>query len=189
MIQLLHPDSLESKYGKESHRLWEWHHKPVCINPLQIPVFSVGGTRFSEVVITQRFSFATTQKVHQPRSQSPLHFNIKNIQQLRSEQSFSSARRLLSAALLEHWLQVCRVKITFIKFYRRILSKIRFHNKNSMKCVVNWILLRIRVYSRNTQLHLQGNLHSPFRYEMDLKPSRNITKLVWCARVCVRVLK
>ena len=31
----------------------------------------------------------------------------------------------------------------------------RFHNKISMKCIVNWIPLRIRVRSRNTQPHLK----------------------------------
>ena len=63
------------------------------------------------------------------------------------------ARRLLSAALLECWLQVCRVKITFT-----ILPTNRFvcTTKKLMKCVVNWILLRIRVRSRNIQPHLKG---------------------------------
>ena len=61
------------------------------------------------------------------------------------------ARRLLSAALLERWLQVCRVKITFTRLpTNRFLST----TKISMKCVVNWIPLRIRVRSRNTQPHL-----------------------------------
>jgi len=34
----------------------------------------------------------------------------------------------------------------------------RFHKKNSMKCVVIWIPLRIRVCSRNTQPRLNKNL-------------------------------
>jgi len=61
-----------------------------------------------------------------------------------------SARRLLFAALLQRWPQVCRVKITF-----RVLLTIRFVSitKISMKCVVNWIPLRIRVRSRNTKPH------------------------------------
>ena len=65
------------------------------------------------------------------------------------------ARRLLSAALLECWLQVCRVKITFT-----ILPTNRFvcTTKKLMKCVVNWILLRIRVRSRNTQPHLNKDI-------------------------------
>jgi len=69
--------------------------------------------------------------------------------------SFPSARRLLSAALLERWPQVCRVKITFA-----VLSTNRFVSttKKSMKCVSNWIPLRIRVRSRNTQPHLKLGL-------------------------------
>ena len=56
-----------------------------------------------------------------------------------------------SAALLERWPQICRVKITFTKLpTNRFVST----TKNSIKCVVNWIPLRIRVRSRNTQPHL-----------------------------------
>ena len=47
----------------------------------------------------------------------------------------------------------CRVKITCTK-----LPTICFASttKKSMKCVVNWIPLRIRVRSRNTQPHLKA---------------------------------
>ena len=57
--------------------------------------------------------------------------------------------------MLERWPQVCRVKITFA-----LLTTNRFVSTttNSMKCLVNWILLRIRVRSTNTQLHL--NTHT-----------------------------
>ena len=58
---------------------------------------------------------------------------------------------MLSAALLERWPQVCRVKITCTKLpTNRFVST----TKKSMKYVVNWIPLRIRVRSRNTQPHL-----------------------------------
>jgi len=57
--------------------------------------------------------FASTKKLHRRRSQFPLHFHIRNILQIRSEKSFFSARRLLSAALLERRPQICRVKVTF----------------------------------------------------------------------------
>ena len=69
------------------------------------------------------------------------------------KKNFLSARRLLSAALLERWPQICRVKITF-----KALPTNRFVSttKNWMKCVVNWIPLRIRVRSRNTQPHLKS---------------------------------
>jgi len=58
---------------------------------------------------------------------------------------------LLSTALLERWPQVCRVIITFTKLpTNRFVST----TKTSMKCVVNWISLRIHARSRNTQPHL-----------------------------------
>ena len=61
------------------------------------------------------------------------------------------ARRLLSAALLECWQQVCRVKITFTELpTNRFVST----TTKSMKCVVNYLPLRIRVCSRNTQPYL-----------------------------------
>ena len=59
---------------------------------------------------------------------------------------------MLSAALLERWPQVCRVKITFTKLPTNRFVSI---TKISMKYVVNWIPLRIRVRSRNTQPHLK----------------------------------
>ena len=55
-------------------------------------------------------------------------------------------------ALLERWPQVCRVKITFTKL---LTNRFVSTTKKSMKCVLNWIPLRIRVRSRNTQPHLK----------------------------------
>jgi len=60
---------------------------------------------------------------------------------------------LLSAALLQRWPQVCRIKITYTKLPTNHFVST---TKNSMKCVVNWIPLRICVRSRNTQPHLKG---------------------------------
>jgi len=68
------------------------------------------------------------------------------------KKQFPSARRLLSAALLEHWPQVCRVKMTCTKLPTNCFASTR---KISMKCAVNWIPLRIFVRSRNTQTHLK----------------------------------
>ena len=45
----------------------------------------------------------------------------------------------------------CRVKITFALL---LTNSFVFTTTKSMKCVVNWIPLRIRVRSRNTQPHL-----------------------------------
>jgi len=104
--------------------------------------------------------FASNQKVHRTGSQSPLHFDIKNPKQIRSEKYFPSAQRLLSAALLERWPQVCRFKITFKKLPT---NSFVCTTKKSMKCVVSWIPLRIRVRSRNTQPHLKERVQTrPF---------------------------
>jgi len=94
--------------------------------------------------------FAGTKKVLRPGSQTPLHFDIWSIQQIRSEIYFSSIGRLLPADMLERWPLVCRVKITFT-----LLLTNCFTTMISMKCLIYWILLRIRVRSRNNQLHLK----------------------------------
>jgi len=67
------------------------------------------------------------------------------------EKQKASARRLPPTALLERRPQVCRVRITFTVLQtNRLVSTTNF----SMKCVINWIPLKIRVHSRNTQPHL-----------------------------------
>ena len=53
-----------------------------------------------------------TCKVHKPRSFSALHFEMKNIYQIRAGKINTSSRRLLPAALLENWPQVSCIKIT-----------------------------------------------------------------------------
>ena len=50
----------------------------------------------------------------------------------------------------------CRVKITCTKLLTICFAST---TKKSMKCVVNWIPLRIRVRSRNTQPHLNGSYY------------------------------
>jgi len=65
---------------------------------------------------------------------------------------FPSAQRLLSAVLLERWPQVCREKITFTNL---LTNRFVSTTKKSMKCIIKWIPLRIRVRSRNTQPHLK----------------------------------
>jgi len=92
--------------------------------------------------------FASTKVVQRPRSHSPLNFGIRHIWQICTPKWYASARRLSSAALLE----VCRVKITFtLQPTNHFVST----TTNWMKCLVNWIPLRSRVRSRNTQLHLK----------------------------------
>ena len=65
------------------------------------------------------------------------------------------AERLLPVDILERWPQVCCVKITFT-----LLQTNRFVSTktNLMKCLVNWIPMRIYVPSRNTQPHLRSSL-------------------------------
>jgi len=53
--------------------------------------------------------------------------------------------------MLERWPHVRRVKITFTSLPMNCFVSTR---TNSMKCLVNWIPLRIRVRSENTSSHL-----------------------------------
>jgi len=58
---------------------------------------------------------------------------------------------VLSPTGIERWQHVCRVKITF-KLLQTTGNWSVCTKTNSMKCLVNWLQLRIRVRSRNTQL-------------------------------------
>jgi len=90
-----------------------------------------------------------------------------------TEKYIPSARRLLSTALLERWLQVCHVQITFTKLPTNcFVSTTKF----SMKCVVNWIPLRIRVRSRNTQPYLKGFLNPEYDASNDSATHCNTMK-------------
>jgi len=66
----------------------------------------------------------------------------------------ASARRLLPAAMPQRWLHVCHVKIMFALLRTNWFVSTK---TNAMQCLVNWILLRIRVRSRNTQPCLNIN--------------------------------
>jgi len=74
-----------------------------------------------------------------------------NIYQICMEKSNTSARHLPLAALLEPWPQVRRIKITFTVLPTNRLVSI---TTNSMKYFVDWIPLRIRAGSRNSQPHV-----------------------------------
>jgi len=92
-----------------------------------------------------------------------------------------SAFAFRSRWLLERWPQVCRVKFTFTK-----LSTNRFVSptKKSMKCVVNWIPLRIRARSRNTQPHLNiNNAWNPNLIYYDRFVFCSIPRLFVCLRM------
>jgi len=61
------------------------------------------------------------------------------------------------AYILERWPQVCRIKITFTSLPANSFIST---TKISMKYVVNWILLRIRVRSRNTVTPIYRSLNN-----------------------------
>ena len=92
--------------------------------------------------------FASTEIMHRPRSEFPVHFDIKNIYQIRAGKQNASARRLLPATLFEQWPQVCRVKITF-----QLLPNNWFVSTRTslIKGFVNWILANSHVRSNKIQ--------------------------------------
>ena len=63
--------------------------------------------------LRSRIFFESIEFMHRPRSDSFLHFEIKNTYQIRSEKENARAQRLLPATLLERWPQVYRVKMMF----------------------------------------------------------------------------
>ena len=71
------------------------------------------------------------------------------------ETKISSTRRLLPAALLERWPQVCSFKFTFTLLQTNCFVTA---TRSSMKCHVSWIPLRIRVRSRHTQPHFKTTI-------------------------------
>ena len=104
-----------------------------------------------KLALRSRIPFASTGGVHKSGSHSLLRFDSQNIYQIRREKINASARRLLAAALLERYPQLCRIKIMFTLLpINRFVST----TTNSMKRLVNWIPLKIRVRSRNTPPHL-----------------------------------
>jgi len=120
---------------------------------------------FSEVAIAQLFSIC-----QYPKStsiwisvSSTLWYQELIVNSL--VKIISSTRRLFSVDMLERWphVQTCRVNITFIELPTNCFVST---TKNSMKCVVNWIPLRIRVRSTNTQPHLKEK------------------QALWCLLVC-----
>jgi len=94
-----------------------------------------------------RIFFASTEIMHAPKSNFPLHFDIENIHQICTGKLNDSAQRLLPATLLERWPQICRVEISC-----ELLQPLRsFPQTNSMKCFVNWIALNSHVRLNKTQ--------------------------------------
>ena len=69
--------------------------------------------------------FASTEVVHRHRFDSRLHFDIRNIWQIRTQKQNASTLCLLLTDVLQRWPQVCRVKITFTKPPTKLF---RLHN-------------------------------------------------------------
>jgi len=88
----------------------------------------------------------------------------------------ASAQRLLPADVLERWLQVCCVKITFTLLQTNCFAST---TANLMKCPLNWIPLRIRVRSRNvTQSHLKHGVGC-FLNEPEFSVESNLQGISW----------
>jgi hypothetical protein len=93
--------------------------------------------------------FASTQQVHKSRSQPPLPFDMSKFA---LENCFLALGVCFPQSLLERRPHVCCVKIT-------ITIRMNCYTiTNSMKCLVNWIPLRIFVRSTNTQPHFKVGL-------------------------------
>jgi len=101
-------------------------------------------------------AFFCTEVVYRPRS--PLHFDIENMWQTRTETwNYMPYQPLLPADMLERWPHVWRVKITFTFLPTNWFVSTE---TKSMKCLVNWIPMEICVRSRNTQPRLNPMINN-----------------------------
>ena len=109
----------------------------------------------------QHTLFSRTERMHRPISKSALHFDIKNIEQIRNSygKQNASARRFLPATLPECWPQVCRVKIMFELLRNNFLVSTKM---NSMKCFVNWIPANTHDRSNKTKLCFNSHFMRKF---------------------------
>jgi len=124
-----------------------------------------GQARFlnQKLALHSRIIFASPEVVHTSGSNSLLYFDPQNIYQIRRQKWNASARRLPPADVFECWPQVCRVKVTFTLL---VTNHYVSTTMNLMKCRVSWIAVRIRVRSRNTQLHIKSG-PEPLENEMN----------------------
>ena len=106
----------------------------------QIPIFPAGEYFLSGSCHCAAVFFSQVPKKCTDLDLSLLYILISETYSKFDRKNGFLARRLLSAALLERWPQVCRVKITFTALPTNGFVST---TKNSMKCVVNWIQLRI----------------------------------------------
>ena len=124
---------------------------------LRVELLSKTGSGYPKDAKVTLFTLATpgsSLRFNTHWSAQPV-FDSQNMYQIRLENSNFSVRCLSPVDMLERWLQVSRVKIMFT-----VLPTNRFVSTTIflMKCVVNWIPLRIHVRSRNTQPHLNESV-------------------------------
>jgi len=94
-----------------------------------------------------RILFASPEAMHRPRSDSPLHIDIKNMNQMRTQNKMLTLGVCFPRTLLERWPQVCHVKITL-----ELLRTTSFVCKDKfMKCLVKWIPANMHVRSNQSQ--------------------------------------
>ena len=126
--------------------------------PCRLPT-NFAANRFCGIVSIGNFSGKTIQSVG-PAVRLIWRAEALGLKPLRTNEApplrNASAQNLLPAAMFERWPHICRVKITFGGLPTNWFVSTR---TNLMKYLVNWISLRIRVRSRNTQ---------PFLSEMNL---------------------
>ena len=109
--------------------------------------------------------FVRTAVVRRPPSDSHLHFDITNIWQICTQKQNASAWRLHPADMFECCPKVCHIKITFTSLLTNCFVST---TPNSIKSLVNWILLRICVRSKNTQPHLDNLSYLSFLFIFNL---------------------
>ena len=109
-----------------------------------------------------RRHFALVLQTQVPKLCTALDLSLLYILILGTYSKFARKNKFLALgvcfphrALFERWPQVCRVKIMFTKLLTTCFVST---TKKLMKCAVNWIPLRIRFRSRNTQPHLNSNI-------------------------------
>ena len=109
--------------------------------------------------------FVRTAVVRRPPSDSHLHFDITNIWQICTQKQNASAWRLHPADMFECCPKVCHIKITFTSLLTNCFVST---TPNSIKSLVNWILLGICVRSKNTQPHLDNLSYLSFLFIFNL---------------------
>ena len=121
----------------------------------QIPIFPAGETRFfMEVAIVQRSSFRKYPKSAQPYvSVSSIFYTIGTYSKFTRKNDFLAPSVCFPQPCSSAGRRFAASKTTFTKLPTNLFVST---TTKSLKYVVNWIPLRMRVRSRNTQAHLNN---------------------------------